>query len=271
MRVACVQMSSGDDIAANLDVVEKLLEQPAAKGLQLLVLPENFSFMHPDNDLKRQVAKRDVPETVLPFLAEQAVRHNLTIIGGSLLLLGENGKLRNACPVFNPGGSCLGVYDKMHLFDVELSDATYNESAIVQAGSQPLSVDVCHWHIGLSICYDLRFPELYRHYAREGCQILTVPSAFAVSTGRVHWEILLRARAIENQAYILAPAQVGTHPGGRQTYGGSLIVDPWGEVIARAATIDEATQATLIVAELEMERLDEVRRTMPALEHRRMK
>jgi len=271
MRVACVQMCSGEDVATNLAVVEQCLEQAAKDGVQLVALPENFSFMHPDNDLKRRVAEFDVPATVLPFLAAQAKRLGLSIIGGSVLLLGETGKLRNTCPIYGADGVCRGFYDKIHLFDVDLPDATYHESAIVQAGTQPLCVDVCHWRIGLSICYDLRFPELYRHYATQGCHILSVPSAFTVPTGHAHWEVLLRARAIENQAYVLAPAQVGTHPGGRQTYGDSLIMDPWGVIVSRAATIEGGVLRALVVADLDMGRLQHVRQQIPALAHRRFR
>ena len=271
MRTACIQMCSGGDVAANLDVVARLLEQAATEKVRLAVLPENFSFMHPDNALKHRIAAEVVPATVLPFLAEAARRHSMTIVGGSVLLVAESGKLRNSCPVYGPDGACLGIYDKMHLFDVDLPGERYRESELVEGGSRPLSLDVEGWRVGLSICYDLRFPELYRHYAGEGCHLLTVPSAFTVRTGRAHWEVLLRARAIENQAYVLAPAQVGTHPGGRQTYGRTLIIDPWGEIVAEGATVGQGEEAALITAEIAMERVEEVRRLIPALAHRRMR
>jgi nitrilase len=264
-------MCSGGDVAANLEVVARLLEKAAAEKVRLAVLPENFSFMHPDNALKHRIAAEVVPATVLPFLAETARRHSMYIVGGSELLAAESGKLRNACPVYGPDGASLGIYDKMHLFDVDLPGERYRESELVEGGSRPLSLDVEGWRVGLSICYDLRFPELYRHYAGEGCPLLTVPSAFTVRTGRAHWEVLLRARAIENQAYVLAPAQVGTHPGGRQTYGRTLIIDPWGEIVAEGATVEQGEDAALITAEVAMDRVEEVRRLIPALEHRRMR
>jgi len=263
-------MCSGDDLGANLDIVSRLLEQAAAEKVRLAVLPENFSFMHPDNARKRYIAAEVVPGTVLPFLSSTASHLGMTIVGGSVLLTAESGKLRNACPVYGPHGACLGIYDKMHLFDVDLPGERYRESELVEGGSHPVSLDVEEWRIGLSICYDLRFPELYRQYAGEGCHLLTVPSAFTVRTGRSHWEVLLRARAIENQAYVLAPAQVGVHPGGRRTYGRTLILDPWGEVAAEGATVEEGDDAALITAEISMERVEEVRRLIPALRHRRM-
>jgi nitrilase len=270
MRVACIQMCSGGEVEANLGVVAGLLEHAAAEKVRLAVLPENFSFMHPDNARKHHVAAEVVPATVLPFLAEAASRHGMTIVGGSVLLAAGSGKLRNACPVYGPDGSCLGIYDKMHLFDVDLPGERYRESELVEGGSRPLSVDVEGWRVGLSICYDLRFPELYRHYAGAGCHLLTVPSAFTVRTGRAHWEVLLRARAIENQAYVLAPAQVGTHPGGRRTWGRTLIVDPWGEIAAEGEAVEQGDEAALVTAEISLERVEEVRRLIPSLNHRRM-
>jgi deaminated glutathione amidase len=270
MRAACIQMCSGEDVAANLAVVARLLEEAAAKQVRLAVLPENFSFMHPDNALKHRIAAEVVPAMVLPFLVESARRHGLYLVGGSVLLTAPGGKLRNASPVYGPDGACLGIYDKMHLFDADLPGERYRESELVEGGMQPLTVEVDGWRMGLSICYDLRFPEFYRRYADQGCQLLTVPSAFTVHTGRAHWEVLLRARAIENQAYVLAPAQVGSHPGGRQTYGRTLIIDPWGEVLAAGASVEEGGEGALLTADLARSRVAEVRQLVPALRHRRL-
>lgn len=269
MRVACVQLCSIDEIEANLAVAAGLLEKAAAAGARLAVLPENFSYMNPDNAAKRRVAGDEVPNRVLPFLAEAAVRHDLYIVGGSVLLPGAGDKLRNACPVYGPTGSCLAVYDKIHLFDIELPGESYRESDLIEAGTGPVSVELDHWRVGLSICYDLRFPELYRRYADEGCQLITVPSAFTVPTGEAHWEVLLRARAIENQAYVLAPAQLGTHPGGRRTWGHSLIIDPWGEIVARAEDHGRVG-GELVMADIDLERVAQVRQKVPALNHRRL-
>jgi nitrilase len=218
--------------------------------------------MHPDFEPKQQFARQECPETVLPFLVAAARKYRLAIIAGSVLLAGREEKLRNVCLVYDHRGHCLGTYDKIHLFDVELSDRSYCESAQIEAGRTPLIVEIAGWTLGVSICYDLRFPELYRHYRNAGCNLLSIPSAFAVPTGQAHWEVLLRARAIENQAYVLAPAQIGNHPGARKTYGHSLIVDPWGEIIAQAKN-DDPAGGELIMAELKLNRVEEIRRRMP--------
>ena len=268
MRVACLQMCSRDDVTTNLRVVADLLQKAAGQGVKLAVLPENFAFMGTDPQAKRHLAEELSGTTILPFLAESAARHALHIVGGSLLLTGSGVLLRNTCPVFGPDGSCLACYDKLHLFDVDLPGESHRESAVIAPGAHPVRVDLPGWRLGLSICYDLRFPELYRHYAREGCQLLTIPSAFTVPTGRAHWEVLLRARAIENQAYVLAAAQAGSHPGGRQTWGHSIIIDPWGEIVAEAE--DSDTEGTLVIADINRQRVEDVRRQIPALEHRRL-
>jgi nitrilase len=269
MRVACVQICSSDDLTANLKLVDRLLAEAAGQGVKLAVLPENFAFMGADPQARRRLGEELSISTVLPFLSESAARHALHIVGGSVLMAGSGGRLRNACPVFEPNGSCIACYDKIHLFDVDLPGESHRESATITAGAAPVWVDIAGWRLGLSICYDLRFPELYRRYARQGCQVLTVPAAFTVPTGRAHWEILLRARAIENQAYVLAAAQAGSHPGGRRTWGHSMIVDPWGEVMACAAENCLEGQGILVTAEIDRERIDQVRRQLPALAHRR--
>jgi nitrilase len=270
MKTACVQITSGEDLELNLERVERLLQQAAQQGARLAVLPENFAYMGPDAQRKSQFARHDGPAIVLPFLAAAARKYRMAIIGGSLLLEGKGDRLRNVCPVYDQAGTCLGTYAKLHLFDVDLPDRRYHESEQVEAGKDPLIVEFDDWRCGLSICYDLRFPELYRHYSACGCNLLSIPSAFTLPTGQAHWEVLLRARAIENQAYVLAPAQIGTHPGGRQTYGHSLIIDPWGKILARAENRAEAA-GELILAEIELETLADIRRKMPVLEHARFK
>jgi deaminated glutathione amidase len=268
MRAACLQLCSGDNLAANLDTVARLLGEAVDRGAQLALLPENFAFMGGDAGSKRRLAAEEIPSTVLPFLADQARRHGLYLVGGSVLLEGEGGRLRNSSPVFGPDGSCLATYDKIHLFDIDLPGERHRESELIQPGAAAVWLDLPGWRLGLSICYDLRFPELYRQYASAGCQLLSIPAAFTVPTGAAHWEVLLRARAIENQAFVLAPAQGGQHPGGRRTYGHSLIVDPWGEVLARGSA--EAPAGEVLIAELEPERLQQVRQRLPALRHRRL-
>jgi deaminated glutathione amidase len=266
LRVACVQMCSGDDREHNLAEAERMFEQAASEGVRLIVLPENFSFMGSSDDERRAAAEYPEESWVLGFLSEQAERHRMFVIGGSVLLKRrDSDRLRNASPVFSVDGKLLEIYDKMHLFDVDLGLERYLESATISAGDAPKSVCIGPWQIGLSVCYDLRFPELYRRYAAASCQVLTVPSAFTVPTGMAHWETLLRARAIENQAYVLAPAQTGEHPGGRRTWGHSMIVDPWGEVLASR---DDGEG--LVLAELDMARVEHVRSMIPALRHRRL-
>lgn len=262
MKVACLQLNSGDNLSDNLGNIAQLLRRAAAQGVELVALPENFAFMHPDFGRKQQFARQECPETVLPFLVAAARKYRLAIIAGSVLLTGHAGKLRNVCLVYDQQGHCLGTYDKIHLFDVELPDRRYCESEQIEPGRTPLMVKIQDWILGISICYDLRFPELYRHYRTAGCHLLSIPAAFAVPTGQAHWEVLLRARAIENQAYVLAPAQIGDHPGGRKTYGHSLIIDPWGEIIAQARN-DDPRGGELIVAELKLDRVKELRRKMP--------
>lgn len=266
LRVGCVQMCSGDDRLHNLATAERMLEAAASEGVRLAVLPENFSFMSQSDEARYAAAEFPDDSWVLGFLSEQAERHRMHVVGGSVLLRQQGSeRLRNACPVFSPDGKLLEIYDKIHLFDVDLGPERYLESATISAGDAPRSVQIGSWRLGLSICYDLRFPELYRRYAESGCQVLSVPSAFTVPTGVAHWEALLRARAIENQAYVLAPGQSGEHPGGRHTWGHSMIIDPWGEVLG----CREEGEG-LVLAELSMARVDQVRAMIPALNHRRL-
>ncbi|MEZ4599668.1 MAG: carbon-nitrogen hydrolase family protein [Syntrophotaleaceae bacterium] len=270
MRTACLQMCSGENVTANLRIAADLLEKAAGQGAKLAVLPENFALMSPNPGARQNLAEEVSCSTVLPFLAESAARYGMHIIGGSLLLQGDGGRLRNACPVFGPDGACLACYDKIHLFDVDLPGESHRESETIAPGLRPVSVNIAGWTLGFSICYDLRFPELYRHYAREGCQLLSVPAAFTVPTGRAHWEILLRARAIENQAYVLAAAQAGNHPGGRKTWGHSMIVDPWGEILACVEEEEEKMEGNVLIAEIDRDRVEQVRRQLPSLAHRRL-
>ncbi len=266
LRAACIQMRSGEDMDLNLVRAENMLQQAAERGAQLALLPENFAFMSADDAARRTVAEPESESRVLDFLSRRARTYSMAIIGGSVALTSpDSDRIRNACPAFSYRGELLGVYDKIHLFDVDLENERYRESDFIASGGRPLSVNVKDWNIGLTICYDVRFPELYRRYADTGCHILTVPAAFTVPTGMAHWETLLRARAIENQAYVLAAGQWGEHPGGRKTWGHSMIIDPWGDVLTR---LDEGEG--VIVAELDMSFLSRVRASLPALTHRRL-
>ncbi len=267
IRVSCAQLNSGDDLQTNLSRTANLIAESAAAGSRLILLPENFSFMSADEKAKLDIAEPEEASSILAFLSKQARLHNITIIGGSVLLnQSRNSKIRNCCPVFSRQGELVAHYDKMHLFDALLPNEAYNESHTVEAGSQPTIVELeDNWKIGLSICYDLRFPELYRHYSAHGCNILSVPAAFTVPTGKEHWETLLRTRAIENQSYVIASGQCGTHPGSRETWGHSMIIDPWGEVLAGMNN-----EEGYITADLSLDRITEIRSTLPALNHRRI-
>jgi len=266
MRAACVQMCSGEDVDANLDDAAALIGQAVEAGCRLVVLPENFSFMSADEAAKRQAASRPDESRALAFLAGQAKHHGICIIGGTVpLLCDEAPGMRSSCAVFDPDGRQIACYDKIHLFDVAIPGDTHTESASVAAGNSQQAVDIDGWKTGLSVCYDLRFPELYRHYSAHGCTALSVVAAFTVPTGKAHWETLLRARAIENQCYVLAAAQTGEHPGGRKTWGHSMIVDPWGKVLARCEH-----GKGLATAGLDAGRLRGIRTMLPALDHRRL-
>jgi len=265
LRVACVQMCSGDDVDANLVRAGEWLKQAAEQGAELALLPENFAFMSLDDSARRVIAEPEADSGILDYLSRRAREYGMTVIGGSVPLTHpDSDKIRNACPVFSYRGDLLGMYDKIHLFDVDLENESYRESDTIVAGDTPMLVKVKDCNIGLSICYDIRFPELYRCYTDEGCHILTVPSAFTVPTGMAHWETLLRARAIENQAYVLAAAQWGEHPGGRKTWGHSMMIDPWGDVMVKREEGEG-----VIVADLDMAFLRRIRGALPVLAHRR--
>lgn len=265
MRVAVVQLNSGCNVDANLTHVAELLEQAAAGSADLVVLPENFAFMGGSEADKRAISEERQESRILSFLAEQALHHGFALIGGTLLLMGEDGRLRNSCPVFDSSGSLLALYDKIHLFDMDHNGEHYKESALIEAGSNPVQVDLGDWRIGLSICYDLRFPELFRIHADVGSSLLCNVAAFTEATGRAHWETLLRARAIENQCYLIASAQSGVHGDGRRTWGHSMVIDPWGEVLAELPEGEG-----VIFAEVSKTEVEQVRKSMPVLQHRRL-
>jgi len=262
LRVAVVQLNSGSDIDADLERCGELIARAAADGAGLVLLPENFAAMAADDAGQARIAAAEV--RIVDFLRRLAHHHRLLLLG-TLPGRADDGRLYNHTLAFGPDGKLLASYAKMHLFDVEVAGRAYRESAVVHPGEEPVHFDWQGWRIGLSICYDLRFPELFRRYAAVGCRVLTVPAAFTEATGRAHWEVLLRARAIENQCYLLAAGQWGEHPGGRRTYGHSMIVDPWGEVLA---TLDVGEGVAM--AAISRESQDEMRRQMPVLGHRRL-
>jgi len=266
-RVAVIQMSSGPDLEANLAQAEALLEEAASAGASLAVLPENFSFLgRSETDrIARAEAPGDGP--VQAFLASRARQLGLWIVGGTLPVLepGES-RPRAASILYDTDGAAVARYDKLHLFDVGLpgSDEGYRESAGASAGHGAVVTASPAGRLGLAVCYDVRFPELFRSMTTAGLETISVPSAFTVPTGRAHWELLLRARAVENLAFVLAAAQWGEHEGGRRTWGDSMIINHWGEVLAR-----RREGIGVIVADLDMKAQREARRRFPALEHRR--
>ena len=263
LKAAVVQLCSGNDIHENLGQIDSLLTPLLNENIDLILLPECFAQLGGDVS----VLGKNTTE-VRQWMADTARKYQAWLIGGSIPFQVEAGQnSRASCFVFNPQGLLESRYDKIHLFDASVADQQrhYRESSEYSAGHQPFVVDIGEAKLGLSICYDLRFPELYRKLVFAGANILTVPSAFTHATGQSHWEVLLRARAIENQCYVLAANQGGVHPNKRQTYGHSMIISPWGEVLVRAAK-----EPTVLVADLNMNVLHEIRRQMPCLEHGRL-
>jgi deaminated glutathione amidase len=278
-RVAAVQMVSGADVSANLASAARLIAEAVQRGASLVVLPENFAVL--DGGPQAQFAERqgDFTGLLQRFVSEQARDHDIYIIAGTMPLITRpvagdaeaevlvDGRVRPACLVFDPLGQITARYDKMHLFDVEISDkqARYAESDSFEAGDKVVAVDTAVARVGLTICYDLRFPELYRRLFNERVELITVPAAFTRVTGEAHWEVLLRARAIENQCYVIGAGQGGVHNEKRETFGHSMIVDPWGRVLDVLAS-GEGT----VVADIELDQLHELRRKMPVFSHRRL-
>jgi len=261
-------MQSGDDVAENLEQAHGLLEEASTRGAALAVLPENFALMPKRSREKTAIAEQPGEGPIQTFLSETAERLGLWIVAGSLPLVSpDSRRTYGASLVFDPAGALNAVYRKIHLFDVDLADSkeSYRESRSMYPGDEVVVVPTALGKLGLSICYDLRFPELYRELVDAGATLLSVPAAFTATTGRAHWHTLLRARAIENLAYVIAPGQTGTHPDGRSTYGHSVIVDPWGNVLGE---LEEGSG--VVVAPIDPERVERLRREFPALANRRL-
>ncbi len=268
MKVAAIQMVSGISLDHNLAQAHELLDQARLAGAELAVLPEYFCFMgHNDRD-KLLLAETPGLGTVQDYLSDTAREFGLWIVGGTLPMATEDPHhAANASVVYNPKGQVVARYDKMHLFRYDNGREFYDEAAVLSAGPSTVAFDLNDrqhqsWRVGLSICYDLRFPELYRAL---GADVIVVPSAFTFTTGQAHWEVLLRARAIENQAYVIASAQGGNHENGRRTWGHTMIIDPWGTVLSQQASGPGA-----VVCELDRQHLEAVRQQLPALQHRRL-
>jgi deaminated glutathione amidase len=263
IRVACVQMTSRADKSANLESAERLVAQAATTGADLVVLPEKWNAIGDAEVLHTAAEPLDGGESVTA-MAEWSRRHGITLVGGSITERREGReKLSNTSLVFDAEGAIVATYRKIHLFDVEVGGVTYRESEAEEPGDEPVVTRVEGWGVGLSVCYDIRFPELYRILALEGAELVTVPAHFTTPTGKDHWHVLIRARAIENQCYVAAAAQVGETLPGKPAYGRSLITDPWGLVVAQAPD-----DATVITAELDRAHLENIRAKLPSLANR---
>lgn len=260
--IAAIQMISGPEVGANLVEAGRLVAEAVERGARLVALPEYFPLIGASDAERLAAREADGFGAIQTFLSETARKHGIWLVGGSLPLVAEDPtKLRNTCLVFDDQGRRVARYDKIHLFGFTKGTESYNESLTIEPGGRVVAFDSPFGRIGLAICYDLRFPELFR--ALGEVDLLVVPAAFTDTTGRAHWELLLRSRAVENQCYLLASAQGGQHPNGRITYGNSMIVDPWGELLA---SLDKG--AGVVAARIDPARLAEVRASLPALKHR---
>jgi len=267
-KLAAIQMASGPNVNANLIEAERLIGEAATAGAELIVLPENFGLMGLKETDKLGLAEDEGVGPLQEFLSQQAQRHNVWLAGGTIpLKASDPDKVLSSCLLYNNQGERIARYDKIHLFDVDLTDSNeqYAESETIEPGNKIVVVDSPFGKLGLAVCYDLRFPELFRDMIDMGAEIILLPAAFTAITGKAHWETLLRARAIENLGYIVASAQGGYHASGRETHGDSMIVEPWGTVVAR-----QPSGAGFVVAEIDRLRLLRLRETFPVLSHRRL-
>ena len=261
-RIAGVQMASGPNVSANLNEAGRLIEMAVAEGAKLVALPEYFAIMGMRPTDKVKVRERDGDGPIQAFLAETAARLGIWLVGCSVPMeTPVDGKIFNSCQVYDDTGKMVARYDKIHLFSLDLGKEKFAEQGTIEPGKHVKVVDSPFGRIGLSVCYDLRFPELYR--AMNQPDLILVPAAFTATTGRAHWETLLRARAIENLAWVLAPAQGGKHPNGRQTHGHSMVVDPWGKVVAK-----RAAGPGVVIADIDPTFQAKMRLSLPALAHR---
>jgi nitrilase len=266
MKIAAVQMVSTPDWPSNRAAAARLVAEAAAAGAGLVQLPEYFCTMGLRDTDKLALAEPAGDGPIQRFLADTAREHAIWLVGGTLpVKTAVEGQVLNRCCVYAPGGSEAAHYDKVHLFAFDNGRESYDEGRTLRAGSEPVALQAGPLRVGLSICYDLRFPELYRALMTPPCDVICVPAAFTHTTGQAHWELLLRARAVENQCYVLAAAQGGAHPNGRRTWGHSMVVDPWGVVV------DERAEGEgFVIAEVDTARLAQVRTQLPALAHRRL-
>ncbi len=273
MKIAAVQMVSTPDVGRNLDAARRLIARAAAEGALLIALPEYFCLLGTNDRDKLSLAERPGDGPIQQMLAQAARDSGAWIVGGTLPMRveGDAEHVRNACCVYAPDGAPAARYDKIHLFGFDNGSERYDEARVLEAGDGVVALEVRaaaagRLRLGLSICYDLRFPELYRALGKDApCDLIAVPSAFTHTTGQAHWELLLRTRAVENQAYVIAPAQGGLHENGRRTWGHSMIVDPWGKVLACLPDGEG-----VVTADVDPSKIAAVRRQLPALAHRRL-
>lgn len=265
MKIAALQMVSTPDVDRNLADAVQLIAQAAAAGAKLVALPEYFCLMGRRDEDKLTHAEAEGSGPLQQALAQAARDHGVWLIGGTLPLRAEvPNRVRNTTLVWNPQGQQVARYDKIHLFAFDNGRESYDEGRVLEAGTQPVAFEAEGFRLGLSICYDLRFPEHFRSLMNPPCDVLVVPAAFTYTTGHAHWELLLRARAVENQCYVLATGQGGQHENGRRTWGQSMVIDPWGQILAQ-----QAEGPGVVLADISHERIAEVRTQLPALKHRR--
>ena len=269
-RIAAIQMASGPNVNANLLEAGRLIAQAAKQGAELVVLPENFAIMGLSEHDKVKVREQEGKGPIQTFLAQQAAKHKIWLVGGTVPLVAESDKkVLAACMLYNDQGKQVARYNKIHLFDVSLEESgeRYTESDTIEAGAKEVVVvDTPFGRLGLAICYDLRFPEQFRTMLDKGMELLALPSAFTAITGKAHWEVLVRARAIENLSYVIAADQGGYHLNGRETHGDSMIVDPWGNVMDRLVR-----GSGVVIADIDRDKLASIRRNLPAISHRRLR
>ncbi len=262
MIIACVQMHSTNDKGANLVKAKALIDRAMSFGAQVIVLPEFFNFRGSEEE--KPVNAETIPGETSSWASTMARRTGAYLLAGSLLEKDQAGLFFNTSLLLNPSGEIIALYRKIHLFDAVINTLGYKESALIHPGDSPVVANTDFGIVGLTICYDLRFPDLYMHLTSLGAKLIFVPASFTLHTGKDHWEVLLRARAIENQVYVAAAGQIGESPAGRATYGRSMIINPWGLVLAQAQDTE-----TVIVTDIDFEHQESIRRSLPVLHHRR--
>jgi predicted amidohydrolase len=264
-KTALIQMSSGREVGPNIDIACRLVREARGQGAELILTPENTTMVEPKRALILEKAKTEAEHPAIPAFRTLAAETGAWLLIGSLTIKIDERACANRSFLFSPAGEIVARYDKIHMFDVDLADGeSYRESATFRPGARAVVADLPFGRLGLTICYDLRFAYLYRSLAHAGASFLSVPAAFTVPTGRAHWHVLLRARAIETGCYVFAPAQCGEHAEGRKTYGHSLVVSPWGEILAEAGE-----EPGVILADIDPAKVEEARRMVPALHHDR--